>query len=654
MPFLLTTNLVLVRQDSAVPELIFLIPKSLSLPQNPYPPKSLSSKTLILIPKSLSQNPYPPKPLSLSNRNLSEVLLGVRQSWCRQARHLPFVSQHLPFVSEHHPEAAWKLFILVPRMLLRPTDAKGSLGKAVFQERMRRFQAGDWETLIAEATSGPNQISVREFDEEQAQAHRPESAERKVRIREVSRARTLLTSAGLAPGNDETWQQLTHRDLRPRDGPTDLPPEALQHRPASPLELDKRRLIDALRGAGRGSAPDLAGMRYEHLRVLIDDEVAWARFHDLAQDFARARVPSSVMQALRLGRMTALKKEDSAKIRGIVAGSILRRLVCKAVARQYGDSFLERTSPFQFALQTKAGTDALARALRFLADRDPDAVIVSLDGVGAFDHVRRSAFFRRLHACPELRELLPLVSALYGSQSRFIWYNSAGEQRVIEQGEGGEQGCPLMPALYALAQHDALVEASGELLPDEKIFSFLDDLYLVTCKARAYEAFLELSSRVEAHAGVQSHLGKLSAWSKAGGAAPVDLNEHCPGAWRADMAGRREWRRDPGHPSRQRGLCPGARSQTHARGATSVGRTAPHERSSDRLGPTPLVRRDEGQPHHPSLAALSLRALHAGARPGCLGVLLPNPGRPGARRRQPRARSRVSSALARWARPAVG
>ena len=142
-------------------------------------------------------------------------------------------------------------------------------------------------------------------------------------------------------------------------------------------------------------------MRYEHLRVLLEDDQAWASFCELAQDFARAAVPEDIMQALRLGRMTALQKENG-KVRGIVADSVLRRLVCRAVASQHSDAFLERTFPFQYALQTKAGTDTLAMALRFITDTDPDAVIVSLDGVGAFDHVKRAAFFSKLLACEEL------------------------------------------------------------------------------------------------------------------------------------------------------------------------------------------------------------------------------------------------------------
>ena len=68
-----------------------------------------------------------------------------------------------------------------------------------------------------------------------------------------------------------------------------------------------------------------------------------------------------------------------------------------------------------------------------------------------------------------LRPLLPLVSMLYGNQSHFPRSDQNGLVRDILQGEGGEQGCPLMPALFALAQHEALVTANKELLPGEHI-----------------------------------------------------------------------------------------------------------------------------------------------------------------------------------------
>ena len=52
-------------------------------------------------------------------------------------------------------------------------------------------------------------------------------------------------------------------------------------------------------------------------------------------------------------------------------------------------------APFQYTLQTKAGTEALAHALRYLTDNDDEVVILSLDGIGAFDHVRRASFMNK-------------------------------------------------------------------------------------------------------------------------------------------------------------------------------------------------------------------------------------------------------------------
>ena len=205
---------------------------------------------------------------------------------------------------------------------------------------------------------------------------------------------------------------------------------------------------------------------------------------------------------------------------------MLRRLVCKALARQFADDFLEATAPFQYALQTKAGTEALAHALQFLTDFDPETVVLSLDGVGAFDHVKRAAFFKKLESLENLRPLLPVVGLLYGSESRFLWTDAAGQTNVVRQAEGGERGDPLMPALLALAQHDALVEAASKLNPNERVFSFLEDLYVTTSKQRARVVFDTVSESVFRHAGVRAHLGKLKAWSKQSGEAPEGLEVH--------------------------------------------------------------------------------------------------------------------------------
>ena len=128
-------------------------------------------------------------------------------------------------------------------------------------------------------------------------------------MREISRARVQLSSCGLAQGNTETLNELRNPLLRPSVPNEEIPQDILNFRPTEKIKIDATQLMDALRSAGRGSAQDLAGMRYEHLRVLIEDDEAWCTFTQLAQAFARAEVPEEIMQGLRLGRMTALKKK---------------------------------------------------------------------------------------------------------------------------------------------------------------------------------------------------------------------------------------------------------------------------------------------------------------------------------------------------------
>ena len=91
-----------------------------------------------------------------------------------------------------------------------------------------------------------------------------------------------------------------------------------------------------------------------------------------------------------------------------------------------------------------------------------------------------------------------------------------------------------MPALYSLAQHEALVEADGKLLPSEQILSFLDDLYVDTTRERAHEAYIEVADTVHRRAGVRSNLGKLQAWSSGRGPPPPEFAALWPGAWKAD------------------------------------------------------------------------------------------------------------------------
>ena len=245
---------------------------------------------------------------------------------------------------------SWKLFLLIPQMLLRPTQARGQEGKAIYAQRMAAFDAGQWGELLAEAASESDRPRGRKIDRRaNSEELIQEQVQRKIEKGELSRARLQLESRGLAPGTPATLAQLRNEDLRPRTLTAPLPDGLQEFEPRSQVRLSSRAVMAALRSAGRGSARDLAGMRFEHLRVLLEDDDSWDQFVALAEAFAQARVPEDIAAAVAKGRLTALQQDDG-KVRGIVAGTVLRRIVAKALAQNIGEAIMNNMSPFQFAL----------------------------------------------------------------------------------------------------------------------------------------------------------------------------------------------------------------------------------------------------------------------------------------------------------------
>ena len=77
--------------------------------------------------------------------------------------------------------------------------------------------------------------------------------------------------------------------------------------------------------------------------------------------------------------MTALQKPDGG-VRRIATGISFRRLVARTLARQFG----------------RAGTDCVGHAIRGVTDAKNMCTVLSIDGIGACDHVYRSATLVKL------------------------------------------------------------------------------------------------------------------------------------------------------------------------------------------------------------------------------------------------------------------
>ena len=197
-------------------------------------------------------------------------------------------------------------------------------------------------------------------------------------------------------------------------------------------------------------------------------------------------------------------------------GDAFRRLVARTLAQQLHEEFQSACAPFQYALSTKAGAEALVRAIRASTESDPRTTVLSVDGVGAYDHISRQNMLSALADRPALAGLLPYAALFYGSPSTCVFYNAEGHVHDVQQSEGGEQGDPLMPSLFALGQHQALLETRARLHPSNALYAFLDDIYVTGLPEHTVGQFAIVREALARHANIQVHLGKTRAWNSAG------------------------------------------------------------------------------------------------------------------------------------------
>ena len=78
-----------------------------------------------------------------------------------------------------------------------------------------------------------------------------------------------------------------------------------------------------------------------------------------------------------------------------------------------------------------------------------------------------------------------------------------------------------MPLLFSLGQHRAMVAVQASLLEGERLFAFLDDIYIVCAPSRVGEVCLLLQRHLLEQTGIQVHQGKTKIWNAGGLKPPV-------------------------------------------------------------------------------------------------------------------------------------
>ena len=290
----------------------------------------------------------------------------LRQCWNHALRERCRAKQEGDLVAEVR---AWKLFCLVPMMILCKPRSVGSVGRDELAKRIQHFEEGRWVQLL-EAASEFEQAVRRssQCTEEEQMVRRGQAAQSRVERGQVSRARHELTGAPLALKNEETLAQL--RRQRPQEQIKEIPRAVSEFQPDHPLNMDRKIFFDCLRGAPSGVASGPGGCTNEMLRVCLDDQETVSLLFEAAEDFARGQVPPVVCRSLMLATMTTLQKRDGG-VRGIAAGTSFRRLVAKTLARQFSDAVEAACAPLQFALSTRAGVDCVGHAVRVATELNP-------------------------------------------------------------------------------------------------------------------------------------------------------------------------------------------------------------------------------------------------------------------------------------------
>ena len=123
-----------------------------------------------------------------------------------------------------------------------------------------------------------------------------------------------------------------------------VPPEIMSHTPRVPFALDSDKFLKNVRSAKRGAAAGPSGITVEHFRPLLDFVTDQQWLCKLAEQVAQGRITPTVIEPIRMERMTALRKANGG-VRGIVVGDVVRRLVARTMAQQLAPQVESATAP---------------------------------------------------------------------------------------------------------------------------------------------------------------------------------------------------------------------------------------------------------------------------------------------------------------------
>ena len=409
--------------------------------------------------KCTHANAAPPSlsPLGVQVADPSLFPLPIFESVCnlpgRTVRHIPLkdrlsfalaLSSALRSAVHDNSEDAWLTLLMLPKCVLLAPKRAGRHHKPVSISRLcAQWSKGEFRALWNRASNhspGPMRPTSNH------KSSRVQTAVSLAREGLLSKACQTLTSLGLAPDNNTTWNLLVSK--HPKGTPPTPPTAPLLAAPYLPPDFN---IMAVLHSFPKDTECGPSGLRIQHLIEAAEVPLQFpicAVLREVVNLLISSKVPVHVARFLAGGNLVALENNKP---------NCPPRHPAYCSWRGYSVSgwempMLHFLAPFQLGVACQGGAEKIIHGLRSCVDehwQEVDFAVLKIDLLNAFNRVSRQAV---LNACAlHIPELLPWSQWCYG-QHPALWHSLG----TISSEIGVQQGDPLGPLHFCLVLHQQL------------------------------------------------------------------------------------------------------------------------------------------------------------------------------------------------------
>ena len=197
---------------------------------------------------------------------------------------------------------AWKLFFLLPRMLLFRPVRRGLAHRTKLEERFRQFQSGDWTSLLLETAA----VSAEAQKKKNIPVLSSGGGGTPTTMRPSgSRGQWLGFNLGNCLQRGRLWRErkwlqatlaeLTNPERRPQVPRQPINEDIMRMVPGEQFQLDPDEFLIGLRKARRGAAAGPSGMTSDHLFPILESEADSDLLVQVGALLSIGNVPESIL-----------------------------------------------------------------------------------------------------------------------------------------------------------------------------------------------------------------------------------------------------------------------------------------------------------------------------------------------------------------------